>query len=164
MPWLCQSTSPIRGSIMGDSVASFVVDCTRFTISAEPLGAETSLGIVARAMYHERRVRDHATGLPLFGEPAWDILLDLFASEAEGKAVSISSACLASSVPMTTALRWVARLEREGLIGRSATGDRRRINLHLTSAGRERMHRAVSAMATAQRARPAGGRDLPSTR
>jgi predicted transcriptional regulator len=139
---------------VGDSVASFVVDCTRFTIVAEPLAPETSLGIVARAMYNERRVRDHVAELALFGEPAWDILLDLFASEAEGKAVSISSACLAASVPMTTALRWVTRLEEEGLIERRATGDRRRINVRLTPSGRERVSRTVVAMSSAQKARP----------
>jgi predicted transcriptional regulator len=105
-------------------------------------------------MYNERRVRDHVADLALFGEPAWDILLDLFASEAEGKSVSISSACLAAAVPMTTALRWVSRLEEEGLIERSATGDRRRINVHLTRSGRERVERIVVAMAGAQKARP----------
>lgn len=131
-----------------------MVDRTRFTIVAEALAPETSLGIVARAMYNERRVRDHVADLALFGEPAWDILLDLFASEAEGKAVSISSACLAAAVPMTTALRWVTRLEEEGLIERSATGDRRRINVHLTRSGRERVERIVVAMAGAQKARP----------
>jgi predicted transcriptional regulator len=149
---------------VGDSVASFVVDCTRFTIVAEPLAPETSLGIVARAMYNERRVRDHVAELALFGEPAWDILLDLFASEAEGKSVSISSACLAASVPMTTALRWVSRLEEEGLIERRATGDRRRINVLLTAAGREKVSRTVVAMAAAQKARPNCHREGPNGR
>jgi predicted transcriptional regulator len=141
-----------------------VVDCTRFTIVAEPLAPETSLGIVARAMYNERRVRDHVAELALFGEPAWDILLDLFASEAEGKSVSISSACLAASVPMTTALRWVSRLEEEGLIERRATGDRRRINVLLTASGREKVSRTVVAMAAAQKARPSCHREGPNGR
>jgi predicted transcriptional regulator len=149
---------------VGDSVASFVVDCTRFTIVAEPLAPETSLGIVARAMYNERRVRDHVAELALFGEPAWDILLDLFASEAEGKSVSISSACLAASVPMTTALRWVSRLEEEGLIERSATGDRRRINVRLTGSGRDKVARTVVAMAAAQKARPTCHREAANGR
>jgi hypothetical protein len=139
---------------VSDSVASFVVDRTRFTIVTEPLAPATSLGIIARAMYNERRVRDHVADLSLFGEPAWDILLDLFASESEGKPVSISSACLAAAVPMTTALRWVARLEEERLIERRATGDRRRINVQLTPSGRERVERIVVAMAGAQKARP----------
>lgn len=152
------------GGKVADAVTSFVVDSMRFTVVAEPLAPETSLGVVARNMYNERRVRDQVADLPLFGEPAWDILLDLFASDAEGKAVSISSACVAASVPMTTALRWVSRLEAEGLIERAATGDRRRINVHLTQAGRQRIARVVAAMAAAHKTRPSCLREAPAGR
>jgi DNA-binding MarR family transcriptional regulator len=36
--------------------------------------------------------------------------------ESSGKKISISSACLASSAPATTALRWLAALEQNGLV------------------------------------------------
>jgi hypothetical protein len=69
-----------------------------------------------------------------------------------------------ASPPLTTALRWVTRLEEEGLIERSATGDRRRINVQLTRSGRERVERIVVAMAGAQKARPSCHREAPNGR
>lgn len=54
----------------------------------------------------------------LFADPAWDMLLDLFASSAEGRRVSVSSACLASGVATSTALRWVSELEDAGCVAR----------------------------------------------
>jgi len=54
-----------------------------------------------------RRRRDSAFCDAIFGEPAWDILLDLFAARLRGEPICITSACIAASVPQTTALRWV---------------------------------------------------------
>ncbi len=41
----------------------------------------------------------------LFADPAWDMLLDLALSEASGRRISVTSLCIASGVPTTTALR-----------------------------------------------------------
>lgn len=54
----------------------------------------------------------------LFADPAWDMLLDLFAASAEGVRVSVSSACIASGVATSTALRWINELELGGLVTR----------------------------------------------
>lgn len=82
----------------------------------------------------------------LFGEPAWDILLDLYASEIEGKKVSISSACIASAVPATTALRWLNTLVELELVARSPDGaDARRSNLELTTSARSNLRRWIQA-------------------
>ena len=91
----------------------------------------------ARCLYESRRLRDGLFPPRLFGEPAWDILLDLFAAETEGEPVDVSSACVAAAVPQTTALRYVSRLEAIGLVRRAAVAtDRRRSKLHLTAVGR----------------------------
>ena len=47
-------------------------------------------------------------GEGLFADPAWDIMLDLFAARIEGKDITVSSAGIAACVPPTTALRWSA--------------------------------------------------------
>jgi hypothetical protein len=47
--------------------------------SADALDAD--LARFARRRYNERRLRDSSLGRELFGEAAWDILLDLYASE-----------------------------------------------------------------------------------
>jgi hypothetical protein len=47
--------------------------------------AGEELGAFARLLHRERRTRDAYMSEGLFGEPAWDILLDLFACQAEGR-------------------------------------------------------------------------------
>lgn len=74
----------------------------------------------AREIYAFRRKRSNWLPQDLFGEPAWDILLELFTMRIEGKQARVKTACLASGVPATTALRWINVLERKGLIASSA--------------------------------------------
>lgn len=102
----------------------------------------------ARAIYSMRRRRDAAfNGRDLLGEPGWDILLDLYIGECEGTRIQVSSVCLDAGIPSTTILRWLARLEREGLIYRSAdTIDGRRRFVRLTDDGRALMTAALAAI------------------
>ncbi|MGI4747118.1 MAG: hypothetical protein ACRYGI_10620 [Janthinobacterium lividum] len=65
--------------------------------------------------------------------PSWDMLLDLVATKLEGQHVSVSSLCLSSGAPQSTALRKLSLLEGNGLVVRYVDGnDRRRICLTLT--------------------------------
>ena len=58
-----------------------------------------------------RLLRRQLLGHPeLFGEPAWDMLLDLFAHECEGKRLSMSSLCVAAAIPESSAMRLAQRL------------------------------------------------------
>lgn len=97
----------------------------------------------ARQAYALRRKRAAIFGNPeLFGEPAWDILLDLYISHAEGKPVSVSSACIGSAAPATTGLRWLGVLAEEGLIVReNDVQDNRRVLVQLTRNGITAMER-----------------------
>lgn len=54
----------------------------------------------------------------LFADPAWDMLLDLTAARAEHVRVSVTSLCIASGVPPTTALRWIGQMAKAGLVER----------------------------------------------
>ena len=95
-----------------------------------PLSAEASL---ARRLLSARRQREGALGSGLFGEPAWDILLDLFAAHEQGQSVSVSNLCIAANVPTSTALRWISALEERGkLVRDNDLEDRRRINVSMT--------------------------------
>jgi DNA-binding transcriptional ArsR family regulator len=92
-----------------------------------------SLPELARAVLAGSRRRQEFLSAELFGEPAWDMLLDLFAAHHEGKQISVSSACIASGGSATTALRWIARLEAMNYVSRIGDGnDRRRIYVRLT--------------------------------
>ena len=101
----------------------------------------------ALMLYRARRRRDRAFGddADLFGEPAWDILLDLLQAEASASAISITTAAHAASVPLSTGLRMIAVLEERGMIARSNDPlDRRRAYLRLTGKGRIAMVSALS--------------------
>jgi len=71
-----------------------------------------------RIMVKFRRHRDRFFSSELFADPAWDILLELYAAALGQQRVSVSKLCTAAAVPPTTALRWINLLEAEGLIDR----------------------------------------------
>jgi len=88
----------------------------------------------AKEYYRKRRLRERMFADPnLFADPAWDILIDLYIASEEGRGISISSACIASAVPITTALRWIKILEQGGHISRHEDpSDARRVLMALT--------------------------------
>jgi DNA-binding MarR family transcriptional regulator len=72
----------------------------------------------------------------LFADPAWDILLELYALRCEQHRTSVSKLCIAAAVPTTTALRWIEKLQSEGLLEREADKtDGRRIWVTITDQG-----------------------------
>ena len=80
----------------------------------------------------------------LFSDPAWDMMLDLAVAEAAGRPISVTSLCIASGAPTTTALRRIDDLKDAGLLDRAPDPrDKRRILVTLTDQGRERMHAFV---------------------
>lgn len=99
----------------------------------------------AKLAYGARRRRDAAAAIGgLFGEPAWDILLDVFIAQKSRREVQVSSVCLDAGVPSTTILRWLTRLEQEGLIYRASDNvDGRRRYVRLTEAGDALMERVL---------------------
>ena len=78
----------------------------------------------------------------LFADPAWDILLDLTAARAEHTRVSVTSLCIASGVPPTTALRWISQMTEAGLLDRvEDANDRRRAFIQLSDKSADAMAR-----------------------
>jgi hypothetical protein len=100
---------------------------------------------IARRLLRARRARDGIFPKGIFADPAWDMLLDLYVARKEGRTVSISSICIASAVPSTTALRWLGILEKEALIARQADPkDGRRIFTTLTDLGYEMVQQSLA--------------------
>ncbi len=104
-------------------------------------GDNPELGAKARQIYANRRRRGIIFGdASIFGEPVWDIMLDLFVAAKGQKRVAVTSACIGAAVPATTALRWISVLEEKGLILReNDPDDNRRVFVRLTAAGYSRM-------------------------
>ena len=78
----------------------------------------------------------------LFSDPAWDMLLELYAATLTHRRLTVSRLSERSRTAMTTSLRWIAALEKEGLIKREQhPTDGRVVFIALT-------HRAIVAMDT----------------
>ena len=86
------------------------------------------------------RQRMAIVGAELFGDPAWNIMLDLFVREADGKETTVTSACIGADSPSTTALRHLAYLVERQLVHRTTcSADHRKVYVRLTDDGRARM-------------------------
>ncbi len=81
------------------------------------------LGEYVERMRKLRLKRNDVIGAEMFRDPAWDMLLDLFASHERGERVSAIALSLSSGVPQSTALRTIQRLEEKGLIVREGDPD-----------------------------------------
>lgn len=109
------------------------------------------LSSAAAEIYRMRRARDQHMPDGLMGEPAWDILLALYAEEPAK--LPVSSVCYGCGMPQTTALRWVGVLESGGLVERTQHPRDTRITLlSLSATGRLTVERSLKAMLRASRA------------
>lgn len=78
---------------------------------------------IAKWLLASRRRRSKAFKSIRFGEPTWDMILDLYIADREGRRVDVSGLCLASGVAPTTALRYVDLLVGDGLIAKVGDAD-----------------------------------------
>lgn len=104
---------------------------------------------LARRLYLIRRCRDRAFGpaAAVFRDPAWDMMLDLFAARLEGRRTSVSSAAIAACIPQTTAIRLVDQLIDRKLIRRIADeNDGRRSLLEMTPMAVDMMWRFLASI------------------
>lgn len=98
------------------------------TASRRPISASQ-----VRHVLKARAARSRFFGADLFADPAWDMMLDLYAAHLTGGLISVSSLCLVSGVPTSTGLRWIKVLEGRGFVAREDDPhDHRRVYLSLT--------------------------------
>lgn len=102
---------------------------------------------MVRRMLRQRRMREQYFPADLFADPAWDMLLDLYAARLERQPVSVSSLCIAAAVPATTALRWIKTMTDAGLFLREADPhDGRRIFIALAEGAGDALARYFEAL------------------
>ena len=123
----------------------------RYAAGPRPLAASVEISARdVRNAIRARRMRDQLFGGGLFEDPAWDMLLDLFAAELERTQVSVSSLCIAAAVAPTTALRWIARMTEAGLFERKPDPfDRRRAFMVLSERASAGLRDYVAALGRA---------------
>lgn len=125
-------TSPKRRDMLGDRTIGY---------RAESNSQVSVTAAEVRHLIRMRRLRDQFFDAGMFEDPAWDMLLDLFAAELEQSRVSVSSLCIAAAVAPTTALRWIGRMTEAGLFDRVPDpADRRRAFMVLAPKALEAMH------------------------
>ncbi|MEO1221388.1 MAG: MarR family transcriptional regulator [Pseudomonadota bacterium] len=104
---------------------------------------------IVRSLIARRQARSKFFEGELFADPAWDMLLDLTAAEAEKQRVSVTSLCIAAMVPATTALRWIKQLVDSGVFERKADpNDKRRAFIVLSDHSRKAMARYFAEVET----------------
>jgi DNA-binding MarR family transcriptional regulator len=115
-----------------------------------PTGDEPSdAALVAQAnsMLAERRMRRQFLPAELFHEPAWDMLLALFASRDDRLPMNIKALVSMSDAPVTTSQRWIEHLHKLKLIDRVIDPtDRRRVEISLSHAGDQQLRSYLRAL------------------
>lgn len=143
---LAQSTQEIRDKLQ--SALAIVEELEPLGLSSRRFLPEQQRSV--RDLLKSRRARDRFFDPELFADPAWDILLELYAAELGQQRTSVSALCAAAAVPATTALRWIKTLEKNGLLVRTDDPmDGRRTFISLTSDAFDRMERYFKAIPVA---------------
>jgi hypothetical protein len=120
---------------------STAVDLTPF----EPTDGD--LAQLAKAIWKTRRARSPVFDPEIFGEPAWDMLLDLFQEQVAERQVYIKNACIGADVPTSTGLRWIDTLiERKWIVRQADPNDRRRQTVALSDEGMAKMRLCMRQM------------------
>lgn len=108
---------------------------------------DTTSSKFVRRLIAARMARRQFFGGDLFSDPAWEILLELYALRCEQRRTSVSKLCIAAGVPTTTALRWIAKLESERLARREADPlDARRVWVEISDEGFATMQSYLQAL------------------
>lgn len=86
----------------------------------------------ARELLRRRHRREQLFGKAMFREPAWEMLVSLYAQQHDQR-FTIASLSSHSGAPATTALRWIDYLEKRRLVRRRAhPTDARAFHVELT--------------------------------
>lgn len=84
---------------------------------------EDTAGTLAEAFLKFRRARGNVLPRDMFGEPAWDLLLELFIADSRGRRITARQVQADSSVSPKVMSRWLIFLTSEGLIVGDGTGN-----------------------------------------
>lgn len=143
---------------MSDKLKHEVARLTKHLDSLGPIGAvgnanqrrqfvDPEIVAEARAELRRRALRSKFLNDSYFGEGCWAILLDLFVCEYDQIEVSVTSSCVASGLPTTSALRSIGLLIADGMIFKQANvKDKRSSTLSLSSEGFYSIASVIEAM------------------
>lgn len=93
-----------------------------------------------RSCIRWRAARSDLLGRNLFYDPAWDILLCLYAAHMEGIETDVETLMRSVDVPRTVLSRWLTVLEERGLISGDNAPFAKDASIRLTDTGLGGMH------------------------
>ena len=138
-----KSGKPVPGSPKSflpqprDGSAGTAWDSFRDLSKARAKADTEAMFSLARSSISARRARGRYLPDPMFGEPAWEMLLALYVDTRSEARHTISSLSAASGAAATTALRWIDYLERGELVERRPSPtDKRVAFITMTAKGR----------------------------
>ena len=106
---------------------------------------------IARALLEDRRRRSRLFNPGMFGEPGWELLLNLYVNDQDGARLTIGKLIQIAGTAQSTSLRWLDYLEDQGLISREAhPTDARTAFVALTDKARGSLTSYLSQMLTPQ--------------
>ena len=76
-----------------------------------------------------RRGREASFGRELFADPAWDIMLELYAAKLGDRRMTLLDIARLIDIPPSTITRWLAALERRGMVASSTQAGRDWVDL-----------------------------------
>lgn len=116
-------------------------------IRDEPEGALVTDAHIKRLIL-VRQLRGTIVEADLFADPAWEILLTLYAAELADKRLTVGKLCSSVDVPPTTAARWLKVLVERGLVRTDAANQFSCVAL--SAVGSSTMNRYFTTVSTAR--------------
>lgn len=140
---LVTSAAKARSASVSDVIDSLQQFSLPQPSETQSLKASTAEFVERMRMIRLRR--NSVVGAPIFRDPAWDMLLELFSAHHQSRRLSTSSLCYASGVPLSTAVRQLDKLERHALIiRREDQFDNRQCLVEATAKGLEAVATVVA--------------------
>jgi len=95
---------------------------------------------LCRALIRQRQLVTDLVGSMLCANPVWDMLLDLYVADHEGRLPYIWPLSVAGKVPISSAHRKIDAMVQQGLVVRVVDeSDRRRVGIQLSAEFRKRL-------------------------
>lgn len=115
-----QSGDPATLTMLSEQITGLVAALEQARSITAPQGSQRPSSVqrqIERYIANQRKRAQHFPDQALC-ETSWKILLDLALAHLKGKPVAVSSACIASEAPVSTALRRIRELCDAGLLVR----------------------------------------------
>jgi hypothetical protein len=130
----------------GDQTPAMVA-ATKAARADQTAPTDEELLAVLRTLKRTSDQRSEFFDQTIFGDPCWYVLLELTAARIQGQPVPVSSACTATNLPFSTALRYIRQLVALGIVKRwQDPNDRRRDLLDVEDAAFHSMKALIGNM------------------